>query len=155
MTKIAICIKLLILTAAITCVFESTYAQFNDSTHYHTAFQSSGSINKTNDGTAYLLNNTFRFNIKKKDISLNFSNNWIYGKQNGNLSNNDFSTALDFNLYKGIPHFFYWGLVNYNTSYSLKINNQLLAGAGIAYSLFDSANTYLNISDGVLLIPAT
>ncbi|QHS57033.1 DUF481 domain-containing protein [Mucilaginibacter sp. 14171R-50] len=150
MTKIATCIKLLILTAAITCFFESTYAQFNDSTHYHTAFQSSGSINKTNDGAAYLLNNAFRFNIKKKDISLNFSNNWIYGKQNGNLSNNDFSTALDFNLYKGIPHFFYWGLVNYNTSYSLKINNQLLAGAGIAYSLFDSANTYLNISDGVL-----
>jgi hypothetical protein len=41
-------------------------------------------------------------------------------------------------------------LANYNTSYSLKINNQLLAGAGVAYSLFDSPNTYLNISDGIL-----
>ncbi|MFD0767284.1 DUF481 domain-containing protein [Mucilaginibacter lutimaris] len=125
-------------------------AQFTDSTHYHTAFLSSGSINKTNDGTAYLLNNALKFNVKKKDVSLNFTNNWIYGKQNGNVSNNDFSTALDFNLYKTFPHFFYWGLANYNTSYSLKINNQLLAGAGIAYNFFDSPNTYLNISNGIL-----
>ncbi|MBB3968391.1 DUF481 domain-containing protein [Mucilaginibacter phyllosphaerae] len=129
---------------------KSALAQFNDTTHYHTAYLSSGSINKTNDGTAYLLNNAFKFNIKKKDISLNFNNNWIYGKQNGNLSNNDFSTALDFNLYKTFPHFFYWGLANYNTSYSLKINNQLLAGVGVAYNFFDSPNTYLNISNGVL-----
>ncbi len=125
-------------------------AQFSDSTHYHTAFLSSGSINKTNDGTAYLLNNALKFNVKKKDVSLNFTNNWIYGKQNGDVSNNDFSTALDFNLYKTFPHFFYWGLANYNTSYSLKINNQLLAGAGIAYNFFDSPNTYLNISNGIL-----
>jgi hypothetical protein len=40
--------------------------------------------------------------------------------------------------------------VNYNTSYSLKINNQLLAGGGVAYSVVDSKNAYLNFSDGVL-----
>jgi len=55
-----------------------------------------------------------------------------------------------FNLYKTFPHFFYWGLVNYNTSYSLKINNQLLAGAGAAYSVVDKKNIYINLSDGVL-----
>ncbi|MFD0794019.1 DUF481 domain-containing protein [Mucilaginibacter litoreus] len=131
------------------CLGKTALAQFNDTTFYHTAFQSTGSINKTNDGTAYLLNNAFRFNVKRKDISFNFNNNWIYGKQNGNQSNNDFSSALDFNLYR-TTQFFYWGLANYNTSYSLKINNQLLAGLGIAYSIFDSANAYLNISDGVL-----
>jgi hypothetical protein len=139
---------IVLLVAILSC--SAAYAQFNDTTHYHTAFLSSGSINKTNDGTAYLLNNAFKFNVKKKSVSLNFTNNWIYGKQNGNVSNNDFSTALDFNLYKTFPHFFYWGLANYNTSYSLKINNQLLAGAGVAYSLFDSENAYLNISDGIL-----
>jgi len=41
-------------------------------------------------------------------------------------------------------------LANYNTSYSLKVNNELLAGAGIAYSIIDRKNAYLNVSDGVL-----
>ncbi len=127
-----------------------SFAQFNDSTFYHTAFQSTGSINKTRDGSAYLLNNGLKFNVKRKDISLNFNNSWVYGKQTGVLSNNDFSSSLDFNLYKGIPHFYYWGSANYNTSYSLKINNQLLTGAGIAYNFLDSKNNYLNLSEGVL-----
>ena len=126
------------------------YGQFNDTTFYHTAYLSSGSINKTNDGTAYLLNNAFKFNVKRKDIALNFNNSWIYGKQNRNLTNNDFSSSFDFNLYKTIPHFYYWGLVNYNTSYSLKINDQLLAGLGVAYNIYDGPNAYLNISDGIL-----
>ncbi|MBL4677468.1 MAG: DUF481 domain-containing protein [Mucilaginibacter sp.] len=140
----------LIACAACIAAGNSAYAQFNDSTFYHTAFQSTGSINKTRDGTAYLLNNGFKFNVKRKDVSLNFNNGWIYGKQNGGITNNDFSTSLDFNLYKSIPHFYYWGLANYNTSYSLKINNQLLTGAGIAYSFFDTPNTYVNLSEGVL-----
>jgi hypothetical protein len=150
MNKVAACIKSVLFVSITMLSAGSAYAQFNDTTFYHTAFLSSGSINKTSDGTAYLLNNAFKFNVKKKDVSLNFNNNWIYGKQNGNVSNNDFSSSLDFNLYKTFPHFFYWGLANYNTSYSLKINNQLLAGGGIAYNLFDSANAYLNLSDGVL-----
>jgi hypothetical protein len=133
-----------------TIATKNTYAQFNDSTHYHTVFLSSGSLNKTNDATAYLLNNSFKFNIKKKVVSMNFTNNWIYGKQDAGLTNNDFSTTFDFNLYKGPPHFYYWGLANYNTSYSLKINNQLLTGLGVAYSLVETKNAYLNISDGIL-----
>lgn len=126
------------------------YAQFNDTTHYHVVMASSGSVNKTDDATAYLLNNSFNFGIKKKDITLNSTNTWIYGKQNNLLTNNDFSSALFFNLYKTFPHFYYWGLLNYNTSYSLKINNQLLAGLGVAYSLVDKPNAYFNLSDGVL-----
>lgn len=126
------------------------YAQFTDSTHYSVNYSTTGSINKTNDGETYLLNNAAKFGIRKKSFSLNFSNNWVYGKQNSQLTNNDFSSSLDFNLYNSIPHFFYWGLANYNTSESLKINNQLLAGAGIAYSIYDRKDAYLNISDGVL-----
>lgn len=81
---------------------------------------------------------------------LNATNTWVYGQQNNVLTNNDFSSALFLNLYKTFPHFYYWGLLNYNTSYSLKINNQLLAGLGIAYSLIDKKDAYVNLSDGVL-----
>jgi len=128
----------------------SSQAQFTDSTQYVINFSPTGSLNKTNDSRAYLLNNTLRFGIKQQSISLNFNNNWIYGKQNAQLTNNDYSSTLDFNLYKTFPHFFYWGLANYNTSRSLKINNQLLAGLGAAYSIYDRDEAYLNISNGIL-----
>ncbi len=125
-------------------------AQYSDSTHHYASYVSSGSINKANGDRAYLLNNTLKLGLKKKSISLNFNNNWIYGKQNNNITNNDFSSTMDFNLYKTFPHFFYWGLANYNTSYSLKITDQLLTGAGIAYSVLERPNAYLNFSDGLL-----
>lgn len=125
-------------------------AQFNDTTNYHLVLSSAGSVNKTDNATAYLLNNSLNFGIKKKSVVLNSSNTWIYGKQNNSLTNNDFSSSLFFNLYKSIPHFYYWGLLNYNTSYSLKINNQILAGAGVAYSVVDRKNVYVNLSDGAL-----
>lgn len=125
-------------------------AQFSDTIHYHAIFNGTGSANRTRDGNAYLLNNSFRFEVKQKSIALNATNSWVYGKSNGELTNNDFSSSIDFNLYKAIPHAYYWGLANYNTSYSLKINKQLLAGGGIAYSILDRPNTYLNVSDGIL-----
>jgi len=141
--------QLLILFLFILC-YHTTRAQFNDTTHYHTALIASGSINKTYEGSSYLLNNALNFGIKQKDFTMNAANSWIYGKQDNTLTNNDFSSALVFNLYKTLPHFYYWGLVNYNTSYSLKINNQLLAGVGIAYSFIDKPSIYINLSDGVL-----
>jgi len=131
-------------------LYQSSFAQFTDSTNYVVNYSSTGSLNNTNDGKSYLLNNGLKFGVRKKSVSLNFNNKWIYGKQNRQLTNNDFSSSLDFNLYKTLPHFFYWGLVNYNTSKSLKVNNQLLAGAGIAYSIYDREDAYLNISDGIL-----
>lgn len=126
------------------------FAQYTDSTQHFTSYTSSGSLNRTNGNKAYLLNNAIKLGLKRKSISLNFNNNWIYGKQNQGITNNDFSSTLDFNLYKTLPHFFYWGLANYNTSYSLKINHQLLTGAGIAYSIMDRPNAYLNLSNGIL-----
>jgi hypothetical protein len=125
-------------------------AQFSDTTHYHAVLSSSGSINRANDGNSYLLNNSLNFGVKEKDVVLNAVNSWVYGKSDNALTNNDFSSALYFNLYKTFPHFYYWGMVNYNTSYSLKINNQLLTGAGVAYSFVDKKNVYVNLSDGVI-----
>lgn len=140
--------SILLLSGIFWCSFG--FAQFNDSTHYHTSYASTGSINKTNDGSAYLLNNAFKFNIKNKHTTLNFNNGWVYGKSNSALTNNDFSSSLDFNLNTKAKHFYYWGLANYNTSYSLKINDQLLAGAGAAYTVIDQKNAMLNLSDGIL-----
>ncbi|MFD0749416.1 DUF481 domain-containing protein [Mucilaginibacter calamicampi] len=142
-------IRYILFLAIILCTAKAS-AQYNDSTFYHISFAPMGSINKANGNTAYLLNNNLKFNIRKKDISLNFTNTWIYGRQNVGLTNNDYSSFIDFNLYKGPEHFYYWGLLNYNTSYSLKINNQLLSGAGIAYSIIDKPTAYFNVSDGIL-----
>jgi hypothetical protein len=128
----------------------SGFAQYTDSTTHYSSFATSGSVNKADGTSSYLLNNAVKLGLKQKSISLNFTNTWIYGKQNKAITNNDFSSTLDFNLYKTLPHFFYWGLANYNTSYSLKINNQLLAGAGIAYSILDRPTAYLNLSNGLL-----
>ncbi|WP_285010580.1 DUF481 domain-containing protein [Pedobacter faecalis] len=125
-------------------------AQFTDSTNYRAHLSSTGSVNTTKDNQAYLLNNSAQFGVRKKSLSLNFNTAWVYGKQNGELTNDDYSTTLDFNLYKTFPRFNYWGLVNYNTSESLNINNQLLAGAGIAYSIIDQPKALFNLSNGLL-----
>jgi hypothetical protein len=128
----------------------TAFGQFNDSTFYRINVTSTGSINKTNDGRSYLLNNGLSFGVKRKDIVLNAANTFVYGNQNGTLTNKDFSSSLTFNLYKTLPKFYYWGLLNYNTAYSLKINNQFLGGLGVAYNFLDSKNSYLNLSDGIL-----
>src|SRR5205809_1128239 len=105
----SICLLCLLMIGVLTAS-----AQFNDTTHYRVTVSASGSINKADETTAYLLNNSLNFGIKKKDMWLNATNNWIYGRQNNNLTNNDLSSSLFFNLYKTLPHFYYWGLVNYN-----------------------------------------
>ena len=128
----------------------TAFAQYNDSTFYRINVTSTGSINKTNDGRSYLLNNGLNFGIKKKDVVLSATNTFVYGNQNSTLTNRDFSSSLFFNLYKTLPRFYYWGLLNYNTSYSLKINNQFLGGVGVAYSIIDTKDAYINFSDGVL-----
>ena len=142
--------KRLIGILALLVYFNTAFAQFTDTTHYHVNLNTTGSINRASENNSYLLSNALNFGIKQKSVTLNSTNSWVYGRQNNTLTNNDFSSALFINLFKTFPHFYYWGLVNYNTSYSLKINNQLLAGGGVAYSVLDTKNAYLNFSDGVV-----
>ncbi len=130
--------KALLISLVLTVFVATAYGQYNDSTFYRINVTSTGSINKTNDGRAYLFNNGINFGIKKKDVVLNANNSFVYGNQNDRLTNRDFSSSLNFNLYKTLPNFYYWGLLNYNTSYSLKINNQFLGGLGVAYNFLDS-----------------
>jgi hypothetical protein len=125
------------------------FAQFNDSVHYHTKIASTGTVNNTESSSSYVFDNNVLFGIKKKTFSLNSTNDWIYGTQQNILTNNDFNSTLDFD-YLNNHRFYYWGLGNYTTSYSLKINNQYQAGVGVAYKVIDKKNATLNISDGIL-----
>ena len=126
------------------------FAQFSDSTNYLISYGSTGVINKTNNTKSYVFTNALKLAVRKKSISLNSATTWIYGWQQDNITNNDFSSTLDFNLYKTLPRFYYWGLAAYDRSYSLKINHRLQAGLGAAYSFVDKEAAYVNISDGIL-----
>jgi hypothetical protein len=125
-------------------------AQFTDSTNYYVKFNSTGLVNKTNDRDSYLFNNALRFSFYKKNISVNTLNTWVYGKQNHDLSNNDFLSVLDFDLFKKKNHVYFWGLVNYERSYSLKIDNRFQGGGGLGYYLLDKDDFIIQVSDGLL-----
>jgi hypothetical protein len=128
----------------------TSYAQFSDTVHYYLNYASTGTINKVNEGTSYILNNSLRFSVSKKEYSLNTTNTWIYGKQLSTLSNNDVYSGLDFSWYKTIPHFYYWGLASYEKSYSLKINHRVQSGAGVGYNIVDRQGVLVIVSDGLL-----
>lgn len=125
-------------------------AQFSDSITHFVRFDAAGNINRTNSGTAYLLNHTGRFSLKKRDKVFNAFANWVYGHQNGQQSNNDVNTTVDFNLYRDSSQLYYWGLANYTSSFSLRIRNQLQTGLGLAYNIFNTPTFWLNVSDGIL-----
>lgn len=140
-------------TVATMCLLSSSLlasAQYNDSVRHYASYASTGTYNQTNSSTAYFLSNNVKLGMRRKDLSVNATGGWVYGNQQNRLTNNDVSSALDFNLYRTFPHFYYWGLATYTQSYSLKINAQGQAGLGVAYVLIDKKNTTLNISNGVL-----
>lgn len=126
------------------------YAQFNDSTFYLAKYSTTGIVNRTNENSSFAFSNAVRFGISKNRIALNSNNNWVYGQQQKRLTNNDFSTALDFNWYTKKRKIYYWGLGSYETSYSLKVNNRTQAGLGGAYSFVDTKGLFINLSDGIL-----
>lgn len=126
------------------------FAQFSDSIHHKIAYAGTGVLNKTQTGTSYVITNALNFNIKKKDLSVNNSNSYTFGQQEQTLTNNDFSSTLDFNLTKTFPHFYYWGLAAFDKSFSLKINNRGQVGLGGAYNFVDEKDAFLNLSEGVL-----
>lgn len=130
--------------------YNNARGQFSDSVHYYGKFSSTGSINRTQDGRSYLLNNNFKLGVSKKKVALNATGGWVYGEQDSVKTNNDFTTSMDFSLLRGIRKIYYWGLANYDKSYSLKINDRFQAGAGIAYNVLDRKTAYLSLSDGLL-----
>ncbi len=125
-------------------------SHYIDTVHYYLNYSATGTINTSNALHSYVLNNAFKFNRSKKSATLNAYGNWVYGESQHILINNDFSTGLDFDLYKSLRHFYYWGLATYTTSYSLRINGQLQAGAGIGYNVVDKKTAVLILSDGLV-----
>lgn len=138
-----------VLLFAMIC-YTTAKGQFSDSIHYYGKFSSTGSINTTQDGRAYLLNNSFKLGVSKKKVVLNASGGWVFGEQDNVKTNNDFTSALDFSLLRGVKKLYYWGLATYDKSYSLKINDRFQAGAGVAYNVVDRKGAYLSMSDGIL-----
>ena len=126
------------------------HAQFNDTVNYYVRYNSTGIINRTNDRNSYVLNNMFRFSLYKKSVSLNSNNSWIYGKQQSQLTNNDFTSTLDFDVYKSKRSVYYWGLLNFEKSYSLRINHRFQGGLGIGYYIIDRDDFVFQLSDGIL-----
>ena len=126
-------------------------AQFNDSIHHYIRYAATGIINKTDDTRSYLLSNTLRYNLRKKNRSLNFNGSHVFGQQNKTTTNNDFSSTLDFNLFpKDSAKIYYWGLLNFDKSFSLKINTRMQTGVGLAYNFIDNSTRFFNISEGIL-----
>jgi hypothetical protein len=126
------------------------FAQFNDTTNFYVNYTSTGILNKTSEGSSFVFNNAVKFNVYKRHISLNTFNQWIYGEQRNDVSNNDFHSVIDLNLFKGDRNIYTWALANYETSYSLQINYRLQTGIGIGYYLVDKDNFVVQISDGIL-----
>jgi hypothetical protein len=139
-----------ILPVLLTLIPAALLAQYSDTTRYYAGYTSGGTFNKTTEKSSFLLNNGLRLGVRKKKIVMNSASRWLYGSQNGTLTNNDLSSSWDGNLYKAQGRFYYWCLLNYNASYSLKINNQLQAGGGIAYNIINYEAFRLNVSNGLL-----
>lgn len=134
----------------LTVFYNQAFSQFKDSLHYYVYYGSTGVINKTNDGNSFVLSNGLKFSVSKKLMTLNSSNSWIYGEQQVRKTNNDFSSVLDFDIYKNTRKLYYWGLGNYDKSYSLKIIDRLQVGAGLGYTFFKTNTANLVFSDGLI-----
>jgi hypothetical protein len=124
--------------------------QFNDSVHHHFSFASTGVINKTKDVKSYVLTNAAAFNINQTKFSQNTAASWIYGQQQKVLSNNDLSVNADFDYLKNVQKLYYWALINFDKSYSLKINYRFQSGAGIGYTFIKQPDLNLVVSDGFM-----
>jgi hypothetical protein len=121
-----------------------------DTVHFHYTYSGTGTINNTNSLESYVLSNALKLSLAKKSVETNFTNSWVYGKENKVLTNNDFSSTLDMGLYKTIKHFYYWGMATYNHSVPLLINHQGQGGLGPGYDFIDKKTAILSFSDGIL-----
>lgn len=132
----------------LSCIIAHT--QFNDSITQHLQFSASGNVNRSNNATAYLLTNSARYSIRNKRTTLNTAATWLYGQLASRLTNNDFTTTTDFNLYRDSSRFYSWALANFSSSYSLRIRNQVQVGVGAAYNFINTSTAWLNLSEGIL-----
>lgn len=127
---------------------KAAFCQFNDSTHHRFSFASTGIINQTKDLSSYVSNNSVSYEINRKKLNFSTAANWVYGKQQKQLSNNDYSAFANLDYLKDINQLYYWGLLNFDKSYSLKVNYRFQLGGGVAYNVSNKPNLNLSLSDG-------
>lgn len=124
------------------------FSQFSDSVHHHFLFSATGVVNKTKDINSYILNNLAGYEINRKKLSFNTGASWVYGKQQKQLSNNDVSANANIDYLKNVRPLYYWGLFNFDESYSLKINYRFQSGIGIGYTFVNKPELNLVVTDG-------
>jgi len=117
---------------------------------YHVNFSSTAIANNNTDNSSFVSNNNLKFNVAKDNVYINTMNSWIYGSQTAGLTNNDFFSSIDFNLFNKPSKWYYWGLGTYEKSYSLKINDRFQGGLGIGYEVFYKPDLIIILSDGIL-----
>ena len=85
------------------------YAQFTDNAHYHITLSATGSINCAQDTNSYLIANVLSLGMEKKDYSMGRHGNYIYGQSNNALTNRDYNSMFNADLFKYKPfsHSFY------------------------------------------------
>lgn len=121
-----------------------------DTLHFHYTYAGTGTLNNNNSLHSFVLSNALKLSLAKKSAELNWNNNWIYGRQDHILTNNDITSSLDMGLFRSVRHFYYWGVATYTHSLPLLINHQGQAGAGPGYNIVDKKTTLLSVSDGPL-----
>ncbi len=127
------------------------FAQFSDSVDHYINVAGTGNLNRTNTGTSYLLNNAVRFQIDKKKVSLNSMASYIYGRNPTGKTNDDVLAILNVDFLKGVQKLYYWGLISYEKSFSLKVDSRFQAGVGVGYIFVKNKNANLEVSDGFLV----
>lgn len=142
--------KIILFFIAVNFISPAVFSQFNDSVHHHFSFASTAIYNKTNEVSFFVLNNNAGYEINQKKVSFNTAVSWIYGKQQKKLSNNDVSAFANVDYLKEVQSLYYWALVNFDESYSLKINYRFQSGLGIGYTFVNSPHLNLELSDGFL-----
>lgn len=126
------------------------FCQFSDSVHHHFTFGSTGIYNQTKDLRSFVLNNKINFEINQKKMSFNGGGSWIYGEQQKQLSNNDWTATANIDYLKDVRKLYYWGLTNYDKSFSLNINYRFQSGVGVGYTFVKTSHFNLQASDGFL-----
>ena len=125
-------------------------AQFSDSVHHYLGYAATGIFNQTSTSNSFVLSNIAKFNINRKNKFLNSGAAWVYGRQNGKQTNIDFTSFVNYDRYGLWPHFYYWGLLTYEKSYSLKVNDRFQGGLGLGYNISDKKDAAVVVSDGIL-----
>ena len=125
-------------------------SQFSDTVNYYLNVAGTGSLNRTNTGTNYLLNNSAKFQIDKKKVSLNSMVGYVYGKNPTAKTNDDFLAVMNLDVLRDLQKLYYWGLASYEKSFSLKVEDRFQAGAGIGYTVINNPKSYIQLSDGLL-----